>query len=79
MLMCAIVVNMQSVVRMHEAHTPGVGTLADKQPLTTEDSCAPVQEVFYSRRGYVIPKRERERIDATGGSHTYGEVRNLGR
>lgn len=27
-----------------------------------------------SRRGYLIPKRERALVDATGGSATYGEV-----
>ena len=27
-----------------------------------------------SRRGHIIPKKERSVIDATGGSATYGEV-----
>jgi hypothetical protein len=28
--------------------------------------------------GFVIPKRERARIDATGGSSSYGEVQAAG-
>ena len=27
-----------------------------------------------SKRGHIIPKKERSEIDATGGSATYGEV-----
>jgi hypothetical protein len=36
------------------------------------------QEVFFSKGGYVIPKRERAKIDATGGDATYGEVQASG-
>lgn len=35
-------------------------------------------EIFYSKGGFVIPKRERQRIDATGGSSSYGEVQAQG-
>ncbi|WIA31873.1 hypothetical protein OEZ86_002738 [Tetradesmus obliquus] len=36
------------------------------------------QEIFFSKGGYVIPKRERAKIDATGGDATYGEVQASG-
>jgi hypothetical protein len=36
------------------------------------------QEIFFSKGGYVIPKRERAKIDATGGDATYGEVQAAG-
>jgi hypothetical protein len=35
-------------------------------------------EIFFSKGGYVIPKRERAKIDATGGDATYGEVQASG-
>jgi hypothetical protein len=36
------------------------------------------EEIFFSKGGYVIPKRERAKIDATGGDATYGEVQASG-
>lgn len=31
-----------------------------------------MEEVFMSKRGYIIPKKEKATVDATGGSSTYG-------
>lgn len=33
-----------------------------------------LEEIFYCRKGYNIPARERNVVDATGGSATYGEA-----
>jgi SAM-dependent methyltransferase len=33
-----------------------------------------LEEVFYCRKGYQIPARERKLVDSTGGSATYGEA-----
>lgn len=35
-------------------------------------------EVFFSRGAFVIPGREKIRIDATGGSASYGEIQATG-
>lgn len=32
-----------------------------------------MEDIFMSRRGYIIPKKEKATVDATGGSATYGE------
>ncbi|GLI62172.1 hypothetical protein VaNZ11_004742, partial [Volvox africanus] len=32
------------------------------------------EEAFMSKRGYIIPKREVDLVDVTGGSATYGEI-----
>ncbi|GLC36953.1 hypothetical protein PLESTB_000174700 [Pleodorina starrii] len=36
------------------------------------------EEVFLSKRGYVIPRREAALVEATGGSPTYGEITGQG-
>jgi riboflavin synthase len=33
-----------------------------------------LEEIFYCRKGYQIPARERKLVDSTGGSATYGEA-----
>lgn len=36
------------------------------------------EQLFFSKGGFVIPPREKRRIDSTGGSASYGEVQAAG-
>lgn len=62
----------------HEEQAPAAAScVQDVEPLL--DACYnAIDEVFFSKGGFVIPPRERKLIDATGGSASYGEVEAAG-
>jgi len=56
------------------AKTPAVSSQQAQTLKLLDDLYEELEEVFYSKRGYIIPSKERQKIDATGGSATYGEA-----
>ncbi|KAF6265815.1 S-adenosyl-L-methionine-dependent methyltransferase [Scenedesmus sp. NREL 46B-D3] len=74
---------LQLLLDQHLADLSGSSTPAVNSCLTSEQQLEEIynvldEEVFFSKGGYVIPKRERAKIDATGGDATYGEVQASG-
>lgn len=41
-------------------------------------TCLDPHQVFYSKRGYLLPKREAALVEASGASPTYGEITGAG-
>lgn len=60
----------RELTKVHDIGERRQQNLNDELELLYED----LEETFYSKRGYIIPKKERLMIDNTGGSGVYGEV-----
>ncbi|KAL6761321.1 hypothetical protein V8C86DRAFT_2535640 [Haematococcus lacustris] len=49
-----------------------------RQEASVEQAYARLEQMYLSKGGYLIPSKEQRRIEASGGSATYGEVTTCG-
>lgn len=70
---------LQSVLDQHLADACRVQTISCTQSDQQLDTIYEgLDDIFFSKGGFIIPKKETIRIDATGGSASYGEVQAAG-
>jgi len=63
---------------LHEQHNHNNTTSCCTSDALLDSLYDDLDNIFYSKGGFVIPKAEKQAIEATGGSASYGEIQAPG-